>query len=218
MREKTYRIGGHGERVLQAEKIVHFDREGYQVLERTRDGARSAWNTETRTYVENLDEPRQGTGYQMRMETDLAKKQVTWLTRDSAGRLTLTKEVTYDAFRKVAAGRDYDAKGRLTQSYRVTRDARGLGMEILFMDAGGRVKYRSVPTWDERGIMIGSVDEFVEDNSTTRRKLEPVTVDRAGNWTELRKSGKFVDKAGEHPVPAEVITRVIEYYPSPGGP
>jgi len=211
--EKSYQIGEHDKRVLQTEKIVRFDREGYQVLEQTKIGAGPGWNSESRTYVETLAELRRGKGSDMTMETDLAKKLVTWRSRNPAGKLKLTKEVTYDAFRKVAAGRDYDAKGHLTQSYRVTRDARGLGTEILFLDASGQVKYRSVPTWDERGIMLGSVDEFVADHSTAERKFEPVTVDAAGNWTELRKSGRFLDKSGEHPAPIEVITRVIEYYP-----
>jgi len=212
MHEQSYKLGKEGERILVADKTAQFDREGYLVMERTQEAPATAWNTETRTYVEDPTKLPPWKGYDRTMETDLAKKRVTWRARDSAGRLLLAKEVTYDAFRKVAAGRDYDATGRLTQSYRVTRDARGLGTEILFLDASGRVKYRSVPTWDERDIMIGSRDEFVADHLTAVRMFDPVAVDATGNWTELHKGGKFQDKAGEHPIPPEVIIRVFEYY------
>jgi len=212
MHELSYKLGKQGERILQGEKTAQFDREGYLVMERTKEGPVAAWTTETRTYVEDPAKLPPWKGYDRMLETDLAKRLVTWRARDSVGRLLLAKEVTYDAFRKVVAGRDYDATGRLAQSYRVTRDARGLGTEILFLDASGQVKYRSVPAWDERDIMIGSRDEFMADHSTAVRKFDPVAVDAAGNWTELHKGGKFLDKAGEHPIPPEVIVRVFEYY------
>jgi len=210
--ETTYLLGKKGERVPQGEKITQFDREGFLVLERTKEGPASVWNTETRTYVEEPDKLSPGKGYDQMMETDLEKKQVTWRARDPANQLKLTKEVTYDAFGKVAAGRDFDTSGHLTQSYRVTRDARGQGTEILFLDASGQVKYRSVPAWDERGIMLGSVDEFLTDHTTAVRVFDPVAVDATGNWTELHKSSWYLEKTGEHLAPPEVVTRVIDYY------
>jgi hypothetical protein len=217
VREKTYKIDEQGKRVLVQEKIVRFDRAGYQFVELTVEVTTSGRSTEHRMYDADLNWVRQETNDGLKLEvrllkTDPAKNQVTWRTSDPSGRSTVTKVVTYGASRKPAEGREFDAQGRVTQSYRVTRDARGLGMEVVFMDPKGRVKYRSVPAWDERGIMIGSVDEFMENQSTAVRKFEPVAVDQAGNWTELRKSTRFVEKDGEHPGPVEAVIRVIQYH------